>query len=102
MYEWAYCCVSDGRGGDRPAVVHLEADGAVQNVEVPSRGSTWEADIKRIFPNEVREKFDMYTRHPFFEERLREMSNHIKYRRQYPETPPMVIQSSTPTILPTP
>lgn len=39
LYVWAYCSVADGRGGDLPAVIHLEADGSVQNVEVPSRGS---------------------------------------------------------------
>lgn len=103
LYVWAYCSVSDGRGADFPAVVYLEVDGSVQNVEVPSRGSTWESDINKMFPKEVQEKFDTYTGYSLFDGRLREMSNHIKYREQYPETPPMVVLSSTFTsIYPTP
>ena len=72
-------------------------------MEVPSRGSTWEYDINKMFPKEVQEKFDTYTGQSYLDGRLREMSNHIKYRRQYPETPPMVVLSSTFTpIYPTP
>jgi len=105
LYVWALCTLPGGGGANIPTIIHINTDGSVQNVEVPSRGSTWEADINKMFPNEVQEKFDTYTGQSYLDGRLREMSNHIKYRRQHPETPPMVVLSSyspLPTATPTP
>lgn len=91
-----------GGRADIPAVIHINTDGSVQNVEVPSRGSTWESDINKMFPNGVQEKFDAYTGNSIFDGRIKEMIDHIKYREQHPETLPLVVQSSTPVVLPTP
>lgn len=95
LYVWAYCSVSDGRGADFPTVVYLEADGSVQSVEVPSRGSTWESDIKKMFPKEVQEKFDTYTGYSLFDGRIKEFKDHLNYREQHPEEPPLVVLSFT-------
>lgn len=102
LYVWAYCSVSDGRGGDFPAVVYLEADGSVQNVEVPSRGSTWEYDINKMFPKEVQEKFDAYTGNSIIDGRIKEMHDHLVYRETHPEEPPLIILSAMPAVTPTP
>ena len=102
LYVWAYCSVSDGRGADFPTAVYLESDGSVQSVEVPSRGSTWESDINKMFPKEVQEKFDTYTRYSLFDGRIREMIDHIKYREQHPDVPPLTILSAMPAVTPIP
>lgn len=102
LYVWALCGLPGGGGADIPAIIHINIDGSVQNVEVPRRSSKWEADINKMFPTEVQEKFDTYTGNSNFYGRIREMIDHIKYREQHPETPPLVIQSSTPVVLPTP
>ena len=100
LYVWALCGLPGGGGADIPAIIHINIDGSVQNVEVPSRGSTWKSDINKMFPNEVQEKFDRYTGNSNFYGRIREMIDHIKYRRQYPEEPPLVVLSSYTPIPP--
>jgi hypothetical protein len=88
VYVWAVCSSIDG-GGSVPAVIHLAEDGSIQSVE---RIINWSADILRLFPADVRGKFDRYP-----SGRAREMSEHIEQRRIHPETPPLIILSTTPT-----
>ena len=88
VYVWAVCSGIAG-GGSVPAVIHLEEDGSIQSVE---RIINWSADILRLFPADVRGKFDRYP-----SGRAREMSEHVDWRRTHPEEPPLIILSTTPT-----
>ena len=88
VYVWAVCSGIDG-GGSVPAVIHLEEDGSIQSVE---RIINWSADILRLFPEDVRGKFDRYP-----SGRAREMSEHVAWRRTHPGEPPLIILSTTPT-----
>jgi hypothetical protein len=59
VYVWAICD-SPHAGNRKPAVIHLEADGSIGNVEVPIGGSSWDSDLLRLFPTDVQEKLDLY------------------------------------------
>lgn len=102
VYLWAVCMsikpfgtTSEGRdifsSSSTPAVIHLGEDGAVQSVEIPGAGSEYGPDIRRMFPPDVREKFDQYPAG-----RAGEMSKHIEWRRTHPEEPPLIVLSATP------
>lgn len=90
VYVWAVC---EGWGGSPsssvPALVNLEIDGSIQNIEIP--GTDWSSDILRLFPSDVRGKFEYYNFG-----RAKEMSNHIEWRQTHPEEPPLIVLSSTP------
>lgn len=93
IYAWT---VYEGVGGGTSApkisvsvVIHLEADGAIQNMEYPKH---WSVDIRRMFPAEIQEKFDYYNFG-----RADELSQHINWRRTHPEEPPLIVFSATPT-----
>ena len=97
VYVWAICS-TPGSGGTKPAVIHLELDGSIQQVEVPFHGSGWESTIQKIFPADVREKIDAY----FYSQssnsgRAEELRMHLLYRRTHPEVPPLTILFATPT-----
>jgi hypothetical protein len=97
LYVWVVC-VASGYEATHPAVIHLKADGSIQNVEVPLVGSASEADLNRMFPADVREKIVSYDPAG----RLQEMFNHIKWRQAHPEEPPLIVRSTMPTLTPTP
>ncbi|MFZ5909347.1 MAG: hypothetical protein ACOYYU_04965 [Chloroflexota bacterium] len=94
VYVWAVCSSSKGNDS-RPAVIHLEADGSVHSVEIPKRGAS--ADVDRMFPKEAKVKFSLYTGNSLFHGRLKEMLNHLNYRKIHPEEPPMIVLSVTLT-----
>ena len=84
-------CASPGSEARIPAVIHLENDGSIQDVEVPSNGSKWDSDIHRMFPADVREKFDF-----FFSSISIELGKHLVFREKHPEVPPLIILLATP------
>lgn len=99
LYVWVLCMstVLIGNTGSYsaasiPAVIHLYTDGKIQNIEVPGRNSGYVADTLKMFPTEVREKFDSY-----HFGRAKEMSEHIEYRRNHPDVPPSIVLITTPT-----
>ena len=103
VYVWAECGIQGGAGGGRPAVIHLETNGTVKSVEVPEiNNSTWDSQIRRMFPEDVRNKFDFYTGKSLFVGRVKEMMNYIDYRQTHPEEPPLIILSAMPMPTPTP
>lgn len=59
VYVWVACGSSKG-DNSRPAVIHLGADGSVDTVVVPKRGSP--SDIDRMFPKEAQMKFQLLHR----------------------------------------
>jgi hypothetical protein len=104
VYVWAVCASTQG-DDTRPAVIHLGADGSVQGVEIPKRGSL--SDFNRLFPETARGKMNWYVDNmdDSGEEMIRELYSHIEYRKTHPEEPPLIVLSatpiSTPTLLPT-
>ena len=78
VYVWAVCRGKVG-GGSVPAILHLGTGGDIQSVE---RAINWSADIPRLFPPDVREKFPLYP-----SGRAKELREHIEWRRTHPDAP---------------
>ena len=87
VYVWAVC-KGELSSGSLPAVIHLDSKGAVLSVE---RAINWSADIPRLFPPDVIEKFAHYQAG-----RAGELIAHIEWRRTHPDEPPLIILSATP------
>jgi hypothetical protein len=104
VYVWAWCATRGGGGGKRPAVIHLDTNGAIQKVTVPAINNlTWVSQIQAMFPEDVREKLDLY----YFNVcvycgRPEELRIHLNYRETHPEEPPLVVLLATPTATSTP
>jgi len=101
IYVWAVCMsiFSVFSVGDTklpyhagiPAVIHIGTDGVVQNVEIPGGGSSYASDIRRMFPPEAQEKYFGGLIH------FQELTDHLNWRREHPEEPPLIVFSPTPT-----
>jgi hypothetical protein len=74
-----------------PVVIHIQADGSVQSVEIPRGGSNYAADIRRLFPAEAAEKYFDRLIH------FQELTDHLNWRREHPEEPPLIVINPTPT-----
>jgi hypothetical protein len=92
VYVWA-ACRAPGGDDSRPVVIRLGMDGAIQEVEVLKRSTS--SNVDELFPKEVQEKFNFYVQMYGFDGRLRELYDHLIYRETHPETPPLVVLSST-------
>jgi len=99
VYVWAVCGSSKG-DDSRPAIIHIEPDGSVNNAEILERGSS-DADIDRMFPKEAQAKFIFYTGNSIFNGRRREMYDHLIYRETHPEEPPLNVLSAIMTTIAT-
>jgi hypothetical protein len=77
--------------GEMPAAIHIEADGSVQSVEIPGGGTHYAADIRRMFPAYAAEKYFDWLIH------AQELTDHLNWRREHPEEPPLIVLSTTPT-----
>jgi hypothetical protein len=79
-----------------PALIHVDAEGAVQNVEIPAYGDQYISDLHRLFPNGAWKDLPNASA----------MEKHLHWRRRNPSEPPLVVLNSTailtPTVSPTP
>jgi len=96
VYVWAVCMsifsvVNTGLPyhAEMPAVIHIGADGAIQGVEIP--GIHYAADIRRMFPPDAQERYFEGLIH------FQELTDHLRWRREHPEEPPLIVLSATPT-----
>jgi len=100
VYVWALCAAAEGENAGLPAVIHLNADGSVQDVKVPEiNNATWDSQIREMFPADVREKIGLYTSLSpsfSFSVRAQEMESHLEYRQTHSNEPPLIILSATP------
>lgn len=98
VYVWTLCLrYPPLEGSDdlfasssRPAVIQFsENSNRIQNVEVP-RAGTYARDIREMFPPDVQESIfrDFYD--------VRELKDHILYRIEHPEVPPLIVLDATP------
>jgi hypothetical protein len=81
-----------------PAVIHLDADSAVQRVEIPEYGEQYLSSFRRLFPNGAwKDLPDVSV-----------MERHLHWRRTHPTEPPLIIlnaaaiRTATPTASLTP
>ena len=86
VYVWAVC-----DGVSVPAVIYLEADEGIKKVDVPGMSSDWGSDVRRMFPEYVREKFQ------YRNESVSKMLAHLEWRRMHQEEPPLIVLSATLT-----
>lgn len=94
VFVWAVCRDEMG-GGSIPAVIHLEEDGTILNIETTE--SNWsEENLNRLFPADVQARFVLYP-----SGRAREMAEHIEWRRSHLEEPPLIVLSAASAPQPT-
>jgi len=81
-----------------PAVINLDADGAVQSVEVPEYGESYLSDFWKLFPNGAWNDLP----------NVSAMEKHLHWRRINRTEPPLVVLNAvailtvTPAVSPTP
>ncbi|MFZ5909345.1 MAG: hypothetical protein ACOYYU_04955 [Chloroflexota bacterium] len=103
VYVWAVCMSVFPVIGNNlpyhaemPIVIFTEEEGAIHHVERPGGGTSYASDIRRMFPPEAQERyFDKLI--PF-----QELTDHLRWRREHPEEPPLIVLSTTPVVIPTP
>jgi hypothetical protein len=96
VYVWAECVTWEGNRS-LPTVIHLETNGSVQKVSVPAINNlTWDSQIRKMFPADVREKFSLYMGGYPTTWRTQELINHLQYRETHPSEPPLIVLSATP------
>jgi len=100
VYVWAICYAPHA-GNRKPAVIHLEADGSIRNVEVAGyKGLFYDLEL---FPLDVQEKITLYySSSCTYCGRPEVLRIHLQYRQTHPGEPPLIILSATPTATPTP
>lgn len=85
LFVWAECAYDIwGRG---PAVIFLETNGSIKDVEYAFSGYGRNTVIEDLFPPEIQVKIYSY----FSSARSQEMIEHIKYRFSYPDEPPLIV-----------
>jgi hypothetical protein len=96
LYVWVICTVPDPileisplffPVATIPAVIHVDADGTIQNVEIPEYGPNYLSDLRRLFPT------DLFRRYAD----VGGMEQQLNFRRQHPNQPPLIVLSATPT-----
>jgi hypothetical protein len=88
VYVWAVCNYFQSNGS-LPAVIYLDADGAILSVVITSNiPMTYSEAINKLFPIDVREKFRSID--------VSEMLTHLEWRQTHPEVPPLIVLSATP------
>lgn len=97
LYIWAVCqgplpgAHIDFASISIPAVIYLEEDGCIQSIEFPSAQTYDTGGISKMFPPDVREKFSYYNFGG-----AKKLLEHIVWRREHPEEPPLIVLLSTP------
>ena len=99
---WAIC-FAPLASDTRPAVIHLETDGAIQKLEVPFHGSAWESAIQKLFPADIQDKIEEYIDAASSNSgRAEELRIHLLYRLTHPDVPPLIVLSAMSTATPIP
>ncbi len=89
VYMWAVCDSNTGKhGADTAVVVHLDENGAVQNVERPGSGSQRIPNMLRMFPPDI---YLIITNNLM---NYHQLTVHLDWRIEHPDVPPLVILSA--------
>ena len=105
VYVWAYCINENYAYDHRPAEIHLNTDGSIQEIKAARYWMGYgdiESNEKELFPKDIIEKLYFYK--GFFEltGRPEELKKYLHYRLANPGTLPWVVLLGTPTGTPTP
>jgi hypothetical protein len=87
-------CLGSGRA-TAPAVIYLDTDGSIQNMEIVEYGSTRDLNIQRLFPPDIREMIYDKEMQVIYER----LAGYLDWRSKHREEPPLIILNitSTPT-----
>ena len=99
VYVWTVCMSIFSAGvnsglpyhAEIPALIHIGVDGVVQSVDIPGGGSSYASDIRRMFPPNAQERYFEGLIH------FQELTDHLRWRREHSEEPPLIVLSATPT-----
>lgn len=98
VYVWTVCMSIFSVGsaglpyhGSIPAVIHIQADGSVQSVEIPRAGTNYASDIRQMFPPDAQERYFEGLMH------VQELTDHLNWRREHPEEPPLIVLNTNLT-----
>lgn len=101
VYVWTVCMsiFPVGNAGlpyhsTMPAAIHIGTDGAVHSVEIPGGGTHYASDIRRMFPPDAQKRYFERLIH------FQELTDHLNWRREHPEEPPLIVLSVTPVAIP--
>ena len=94
LYIWAVCMsitpfgtTAEGKeifsSSSTPVVIHLGTNGFIQEVKVPGPGTN---DHDKMFPISIQERFGYFRLG-----RAGEMSEHLDWRRDHPDEPPLIV-----------
>lgn len=101
IYVWMVCMSTFVVGNDGlrynaedPAVIHIKRNGTVQSVELPGGGSSYASDIRRMFP--------LYAQEMYFGRKInfKGLTDHLLWRLEHPEEPPLVVLLAPSTATP--
>ncbi|MGC1378709.1 MAG: hypothetical protein WA821_20930 [Anaerolineales bacterium] len=95
VYVWAQC-ENGNVEGEKPLVVYLETDGSIQEVKFGGyKGLDYNLDL---FSADVQEKILhlYYNGDSLFHGRIREMLDHLNYRKTHLGELPLIVLSATP------
>ena len=79
---------------EMPVAIHIGKDGAVQSVEIPGGGTHYASDIRRMFPPDAQKRYFERLIH------FQELTDHLNWRREHPEEPPLIVLSVTLVAIP--
>ena len=98
VYVWANCGRTDGWNGQAPAIIHLDATGYAQSVEAPHSGPTYNSDVQKMIPVDVRTKIALYyTPAVIYTGRPEVLRLHLVARLTHQiDEPPLTVLSATP------
>jgi hypothetical protein len=97
IYVWAICMGTIGIGTlADPAVIQLGIDGSAEDVKIPRGGSNYASDIREMFPPDAEKRyFDGLIN-------FQGLTDHLRWRREHPEEPPLIVLLVMPTATSTP
>ena len=98
QYIWVVCMEQPKPDGlfavvSIPVRVHLDSDGNVKKLEIPGPGANYGPSIRQLFPKDVQEK--IFNFQAWLD--VEQLKAHLIYRFEHPETPPLIVLSTTPT-----
>ncbi|MBI9047137.1 MAG: hypothetical protein JEZ06_21805 [Anaerolineaceae bacterium] len=99
IYVWAVCegyfiageveKVELLAGADTPAVIHINENGSIEQVEIPKGGNLYTHCIRDMFPDDIEER--IISKQIDYQR----LADHLKWRLENSEEPPLIVLFST-------
>jgi hypothetical protein len=100
VYVYAHCAgiySATPSQASIPAVIHIEANGAVTSAEIPGAGTSYAPDIRQMFPPDVQERIFIQPVNYIGTDAYRraiERADRLRWRRGHPDEPPWIVISA--------